>query len=270
MPDAPRRRPDSFRSRYGESERLTREEEQALARRVVAGDASAADELTRRNLPLVISIAARFSENGAMRGMDIDELVQEGNIALMNAAKLYRPGGTRFSTYATYAIRREVIRAICRGGLIHVPHWLQVMRLRPVSGLGKVAARRAECVACAARAMGVRGLGEHARGTNGDGVGDSDPAAYSPLSSLAWPDRDDDADEWAAVRGLLPSLIAMLGEREALVIRGRFGIGGPRRTQPDIGRELGVTKERVRQIEVRAIEAMRMLAREMARGQDAG
>jgi RNA polymerase primary sigma factor len=196
---------------------LSREEERRLAARARAGEAAAREELVRRHLPLVVA----FARKQARGGVRLDELVQEGNLGLLRAVEKFDPGvGTRFSTYAVWWIRAFVWR------------YLQLARstVRPKSGT-------------AARA---------------------DLSLDSPLnegeSDVTWLDRVED-------EGPPPDAIAADAEGDAQLrvalekVRGRIGEMGwdivhsrlkrdPPETLEQIGRRWGVSRERVRQVEV--------------------
>jgi hypothetical protein len=110
-------------------------------------------------------------------------------------------------------------------------------------------------------------------GDGGEHGGGREPAADpAGLDALAWPAAEGGwwSDEWLDLRPALPGLLAALTEREGYVIRGRFGLGGPPRTLRAIGGDLGLTREMVRQVEVRALDRMRAAAVELFGAEVAG
>ena len=108
---------------------LSAEAEHELAMRIKAGDPAAREELTLANMRLVVTIASQFRT----RGMELDDLIQEGNLGLMRATRDFDPEahGTRFSTYASYWIRNTIMRATSGdGSMIHFPYYLATLRKR--------------------------------------------------------------------------------------------------------------------------------------------
>jgi len=228
-------------------------------------DGLADNELVTSNAGLVRAIAARY----VGRGLEWDDLVQEGTIGLMRAAEKFEPErGFRFSTYAHWWIRQGIQRAIAdHGRTVRLPVHLneQLMRLRRCAArlaqrLGREATREELAEACGVPLEKVRELLLRARGAlsldapvsrDGEttwmdllpGEGAADPAAPSEQQEL---------------QRLLEEAISNLPPREKAVLRLRFGIGtAPLPTLQEIGKVLGVTRERVRQIEVKALQRLR-------------
>ncbi len=245
---------------------LSRAEEQDLARRAAAGDAEARRYLIEGNLRLVVWVAKRY----VGRGMPLADLIQEGNLGLLRAAEKfdYRRG-LKFSTYATWWIRQAVTRALAeKRRLIRVP-------LHKVEMLGKLARvqerltqelLREPTVAELARAIGTdarqvrallqvdvtllpleRRLTDETDATLGDMV--PDPGATTAPEEALWRQL---------VRAELGRALDALTPREVEIIRLRFGLGGgDPRTLREIGRHIGLTCERVRQIEAAAMRKLR-------------
>ena len=246
--------------------RLTHAEELDLARRVAAGDELALRTLIESNLRLVVAIARRYMSTG----VPLIDLIQEGNLGLMRAAEKfdYRRG-CHFGTYATWWIRQAVNRAATeQSRLIHLPEHVAA-RLRKVR---RVAAQLSQ-------ANGVDPLPEHIaeaatidldevihllslieQPVSLDAPVDDD-ARYSLAETLedrAAPALVETASQHLLGEGLHQAL-TLLTSREQMVITLRYGIGdGRSRTLLEVGKELGISRERVRQIEVAALKKMRL------------
>jgi RNA polymerase primary sigma factor len=245
---------------------LTREQEQELARRVRQGDSEAKDRMVEANLRLVVQIARRYFN----RGLPLQDLIEEGNLGLLRAVEKFDPErGTRFSTYATWWIRQAVVRALAnQARTIRLPVHIELLlgryhreRQRLTQLLG-----RAPTVDEVARELGIapeqlRELEEVRRppvsldAATADSM-IADKAAADTLGSLLRERTD------------LATLLDDLARNEATVLRLRFGLGGQEpQTLEVIGQQLGVTRERVRQIETSGLRKLRALL--TARGVDA-
>ncbi len=244
---------------------LTHEEEIDLAQRAAAGDERAKRKLIESNLRLVIAIARRYTSTG----VPLIDLIQEGNLGLMRAAEKfdYRRG-CHFGTYATWWIRQAVSRAAGeQSRLIHLPEHVAT-RLRKVR---RVAARLSQengldplpeqiATACNIDVNEVINLlGVIEQPVSLDAPVD-DEARYSLGDTLE--DSTSPAPSETASQHLLGEelhrALALLTPRERAVITLRYGIGdGHSRTLLEVGKELGISRERVRQLEVVALMKLR-------------
>jgi RNA polymerase primary sigma factor len=254
---------------------LTREQETELAKRVAAGDEAAKKRMVESNLRLVVMLARRYQG----RGLPLPDLIAEGNLGLIRAVEKFRwDRGTRFSTYATWWIRQAIARALAnQARTIRLPVHVEALlgkyrrtrerltqeRGRPAQ-LAEVAAelgltvKDLEALEEAARAplsletpVGGEGEGVHLK----DVVRDRDEPGAAAIASLLQRQAD--------LRELLDTLPA----NERSIIFDRFGLGSDAAmTLEAIGQRMGVTRERVRQIEASALRRLRQ--RLEARGVD--
>ena len=255
----------------GREKLLTPEEEIRLAARIKRGDKAARERMITANLRLVVRLASDY----ANLGLPLLDLVSEGNIGLMKAVERFDPQkGGKLSTYAAWWIKQSIKRALAnQGKTIRVPvHQIEkiakirrlIERLTVEFGREPTDEELADEVGLSApqisalKSSGIQPTSLDAPIGKDDGetlFGDmlSDEAAEDPLEYLEGKDA----------RAMLGGVLKVLTVRERDIIKLRYGLGGGReRTLEEIGTKLGITRERIRQIQMVALKKMR---REMGR-----
>jgi RNA polymerase primary sigma factor len=249
-----------------ESPLLTADEEKMLARRIIhQNDHEARERMVRSNLRLVVNLAKHYVN----RGLSLPDLIEEGNIGLLKAVEGFDPeNGTRFSTYASWWIKQAIKRALINSVQpIHIPAYMVEMmakmkqamreledvlgRLPSIDELSqhmKMSPKKLKIIRKAIRAVNTPTQSGSADGelTINDLVAD----LHNPTPDVAVLDADN-------IRHL-QELLGEIDEREATILRLRYGLAGEDpMTLKQIGERIGLTRERVRQIEHEALGKLR-------------
>lgn len=247
-----------YLNEIGHNPLLTHEDEVALGRLVKRGDLRARNKLIEGNLRLVVRLARRYTK----RGLALSDLIEEGNLGLMHAVEKFDPEkGFRFSTYATWWIRQNIERAIMnQARLIRLP----VHILKEVNAYLKLNRYLTQTLdhppslAVVSHHLGMpkkdmeqlleasEPVASYEEGIVPESV--ADPVAQNPLMVLANHDLEN----------VMAKLIASLSLTHQEVLERRFGLRGyPPSTLEAVGEEMGLTRERVRQIQIEALRQLR-------------
>ncbi len=246
---------------------LTPQQEIELAARIKKGDKKAREQMIKANLRLVVKIAHDYEGFG----LPLLDLISEGNIGLMKAVERFDPAkGGKLSTYGSWWIKQSIKRALAnQSKTIRLP----VHLVDKISKMRRVAMKLQEELG---REPTDEELGEEL-GISASRVGQMRTAAIRP-ASLDAPIGDDDSNNFSevvqdenadtpyeqledkTVTGMLQEMVKTLDQREATILRYRFGLdGGPEKTLEEVGQKFGVTRERVRQIQNIALNKLRKM-----------
>src|SRR6186997_2461940 len=252
---------ETYLREINETSLLTADEEKSLARKIATGDTNARDQMVRANLRLVINIARGYTG----KGLALQDLIEEGNLGLLRAVEGFDPAiGTRFSTYASYWIKQSIKRALINTAkTIRIPAYMVELlsKWRRASARLTEELGRTPTPEEVARVLGLQRkklpiIKKAIRIYNSTPQTDQSETGWS-LGEIVMDERLKTPEDELVEHDVLKSVMEMLhvmDEREATVLRMRFGLGEHQpHTLKEIGESLGLTRERVRQIETEAL-----------------
>ncbi len=255
---------ETYLREINETKLLTAADERELATAIANGDVRARDRMVRANLRLVVNIARGY----AGKGLGLQDLIEEGNLGLLRAVEGFDPAvGTRFSTYASYWIKQSIKRSLINSAkTIRIPAYMVELlsKWRRASARLAEELRRTPTPEEIARILGLAKkklpiIKKAIRIYNSTPQTDQAEAGWS-LSEMVMDERMKTPEDELLEHDVLKHVLSMLGEmdnREATVLRLRFGLEDSEpHTLKEIGEQLGLTRERVRQIETEALKKL--------------
>jgi RNA polymerase primary sigma factor len=250
---------------------LTPEEESVLGHQVTQGDETAVKQLVEHNLRFVVQVARKYQGYG----VPLADLINEGNIGLLHAARKFDPvHGTRFITYAVWWIRQAIMQALAEGGAaVRLPIKQAEVLAKVRRTLAEMQQQQGEepsvAEVAAALDMPVEQIEALLRAARphlslDTPIYEEGGASRLNLLHLEHLPSSEDVYVQASLVQEVRALLEQLEPREAAILRARFGFEGPPKNRAEIGRELGLSRERIRQLEARAQAKLLALAREKA------
>ncbi len=255
---------ETYLSEINDTRLLSAEEERDLAKRIEEGDSEARDHMVRANLRLVVNIARSY----AGKGLTLQDLIAEGNLGLLRAVEGFDPGmNTRFSTYASYWIKQSMKRAVINTGkTIRIPAYMNELlvkwrrataKLQEELGRPPTQEEIGTSLSLSKKKLAI--IRKGIRIYNAVPQTES-PETGRPIEEMLMDDGSAAPDSnLSRIDDLkqVMDLLEQMDKREAAVLRLRFGLDGDEpMTLKEIGDRLGLTRERVRQIEVLALKKM--------------
>ncbi len=255
---------ETYLREINETPLLDAQQERELATRIGQGDTAARDRMVRANLRLVVNIARGYSG----KGLGLQDLIEEGNLGLLRAVEGFDPAhGTRFSTYASYWIKQSIKRALINTGkTIRIPAYMVELlskwrranaRLTEELGRTPTPEEVARVLGLAKKKLPI--IKKAIKIYNATPQTDQAEAGWT-LGDMVMDERQltpDDALVESDCLHHVMDMLATMDQREATVLRMRFGLENHEpRTLKEIGEQLGLTRERVRQIETEALNKM--------------
>lgn len=260
---------ETYLREINETPLLSAKEEQELAGRIAEGDVRARDQMVRANLRLVVNIARGYTG----KGLGLQDLIEEGNLGLLRAVEGFDPDmGTRFSTYASYWIKQSIKRALVNSAkTIRIPAYMVELltKWRRATAQLQDTLDRTPTTEEVARELDLppkklKIVKKAIQLYNSSPQSEQQDAGWS-LGEMIPDDRLKGPDDELVENDNLKHVFRLLKEipdREANILRMRFGLDGEEpKTLKEIGQALGLTRERVRQIES---EALKKLAKEIS------
>ena len=255
---------ETYLREINETRLLTADEEKMLARQIAQGDAMARDRMVRANLRLVVNIARGYTG----KGLGLQDLIEEGNLGLLRAVEGFDPDmGTRFSTYASYWIKQSIKRALINSAkTIRIPAYMieLLSKWRRASVRLTDELRRNPTPEEIARVLGLPKrklpiIKKAIQIYNSTPQTDQSEAGWS-LGEMVMDERSRTPEQELLETDVLKhvkQMLTELDERESTVLRMRFGLENSEpHTLKEIGERLGLTRERVRQIETEALRKL--------------
>jgi RNA polymerase primary sigma factor len=267
---------ETYLREINETALLNAAEERELATRIGNGDTAARDRMVRANLRLVVNIARGYSG----KGLGLQDLIEEGNLGLLRAVEGFDPAmGTRFSTYASYWIKQSIKRALINSGkTIRIPAYMVELlskwrranaRLTEELGRSPTPEEIARVLGLPKKKLPI--IKKAIKIYNATPQTDQSEAGWT-LSDMVMDERQLTPEDALVESDSLHHVMGMLStmdQREATVLRMRFGLDQHEpRTLKEIGEQLGLTRERVRQIETEALNRMADSMEDRVPGED--